>query len=460
MKKQTFKLFVVLAFIALFCAPLPTDNEAGKHTIRLSLEKIERDSAVFSGEPIRAIVETGESTYFSTFAWHTGMGKLIIPEQMINKYAKQFEVYLYWKNYPSRKDVALNSYYDTVFITVGGNLKESNKTRVRVTNLPVTVDSVLIGDTVFNGEQKIWKYMVRDKNSEVPIRFYARDLDGKIPDITYSGNKGTILQSSANLLQMTYMVPTGNFNDTIHYLIFDHLGGNEYRDLNIKRYAANLPPVIDSIVFEDTILKGSNLYHIGFPSIDTLKLQAYVHDPEGTDVSCTWKAYASSRIKSDLVRDNKIMYVCTTGVCRQVHKDTTILIDTIKIVVKDVNNDSAVVKIEVVKGDINYPPYFEKILINDSIFAAPETLIVYPIEFSSSYRVKIKAGDPEDDSLEVKWTGVPLAQLSEVSDTGAVFTSSEAQLSDTLSISISDNDFTVIRKVLLLAPENRENTTE
>lgn len=453
MKKSFFPNFTVLIFISLFCSPLPTENTLNSNSIRLSLEKVLRDSAVYSGKPILAIIESSDSTVFSDLAWHTGMGKLIIPEKMINRYSKKFEVYLYWKNYPSKKDIETNSYYDTVFVTVGGNLKESNKVRVEVTNLPVIIDSVLIGDTVFNGMDTCYKYQVKNKFTDLPVRFYARDLDGKIPDITFSGNRSPIMQSSTIPLQMTYTVPAGNFNDTIHFLVFDHLGGSEYRDVNIKRYAVNLPPVIDSIVCEDTTLKGSSLYHVGFATIDTLSIKAYVHDPEGTDVKCTWKAYARYRVeKDDLNNNNNIGYVCTTSVCREIHKDTTIILDTLKLVAKDAQNDSTEVKIVLIKGKLNYPPTVKSIQVKDSVFTNPDSIISYKINYSTAYQIKITTYDSENDSLIIKWSGVPLSQLTEISDTTAVFTSTEAQITDTLIVTVSDSNMAVVRKLVLKTP--------
>lgn len=455
MKKTNFQIIALLVTIAIFCSPLPTENTSGLNSIRLSLEKVERDSAVYSGKPIHTIVETADSTYFSDFAWHTGMGKLIIPEGMVNRYAKRFEVDLYWKNYPSRKDIQSNSYFDTVFITIGGRLKESNKVSVRVTNLPVIIDSILIGDSVFNGVENFLRYQIRSKNADIPLQFYARDLDGKMPDLTFSGNTGRIQLSNTNNLLMTYTLPSGYFNDTIHFLIFDHQGSSEYRDINLKRYAANLPPVVDSIVFEDTTLKGANLYQVGFPSFDTLRIKAYAHDPEGTDISCTWKAYVSNRIRNDVLLSNQISYVCTTGLCKNVHTDTTILIDTLKLVVRDNHNDSTVVKIELVKGAINYPPVINAIYIEDSIFTNTDSIIRFPIEYSSKYNIRVIKADPESDTLNVKWTGVPLSQLSQISDTSAVFSSTEAQITDTLVISVSDKKTVVEGKVVLISPVDR-----
>lgn len=455
MKKKVFHIYGLLVLVVIFCAPLPTDNEVEKHTMRLSLEKTDRDSAVFSGEPIHAIVETGDSTLFSSLAWHTGMGRITIPIDMINKYDKQFDVYLYWRSYPAKKDLETKTYYDTVFVSIGGSLRESNKTVVKVTNLPVIVDSILVADTIMSGEDKFWKYQIYDSSKTVKILFYARDFDGKIPDITYSGNKGKIIQSTVNPLQMTYEVSSGRTNDTIHFLVFDHMGAKLYYDLNIKPYKPNSPPVIDSIEFQDTILKGANLYHVGFASFDTLKIVAYIHDPEGTDVNCKWKAYASTRIQENDLFNNEINYVCTSGVCKQVHKDTSILVDTIKLVVTDENGDSSVAKIEIVKGNINYPPFIEEITINDSLFEKPDSIISFPIEYSGAYQIIIKTADPDSDSVKVMWTGIPQSQLTMSTDSGVTFTASEAQISDTLIITASDKKSQVISRILFLSPSDR-----
>lgn len=371
MKKTILGFLALFVVLTLLCSPSPTENNTDSNLIRLSLERVGRDSAVYSGKPIHAIVETDDSTIFSDFAWHTGMGKLIIPQGMVNRYAKKFELDLYWVNYPSRKDVQTNSYFDTVFITIGGGLRESNKVRVKVTNLPVIIDSIMIGNKVFNGNEKTLRYQIKGSDTEISVQFFARDLDGKIPDMTFSGNTGKIMQSSVNPMQMTYNISSGIINDTIHFLVFDHQGSSEYRDICISRYAKNLPPVVDSIVLGDTTLKGASHYRSGFSIIDTLKVKACAHDPEGDDIIFSWSTNINNWIKNDTSAGDQISYICTTGVCKETQQDTSILIDTLKLVVKDNHNDSSVVNIELFKGDINHQQQSRDIQTNDSIFINP-----------------------------------------------------------------------------------------
>lgn len=354
MKKTTLEFLVLLVAMTLFCSHAPTENNSDPNLIRLSLEKEDRDSAVFSGKPIPAIVETEDSTIFSDFAWHTGMGKLIIPQGMVNRFAKRFEVELYWINYPSRKDIQTNSYFDTIFITIGGGLKESNKVIVKVTNLPVIIDSIMIGERVFKGNETDIRYPVKGTGTEIPVQFFARDLDGKNPDLAFSGNNGKIIQSGVNPMQMTYvplgiMNDTGIINDTIHFMVFDHQGSSEYCDIRIRCYSVSLPPVVDSIVLGDTTLKGANHYRIGFPFIDTIRIKAYAHDPEGDDLYFGWSENIGYWIKNDLLV-NQVTYICTTGICKENIDSNAIFIDTLKLVVKDYLNDSSVVNIELFKG--------------------------------------------------------------------------------------------------------------
>lgn len=355
MKKTILELLALFIVVNLLCSsePAPTEVSSGsRSTIRLSLEKVERDSAVFSGKPILAIVETDDSTTFSDFAWHTGMGKFMIPQGMVNKYAKRFEVDLYWLNYPSRKDIQTSSYFDTVYITIGGGLRESNKVRVKVTNLPVIIDSIRIEDKVYNGSDNYIRHKIKDDKTETFVQFFARDLDGKNPDLTFSGNKGKIIQSSANPMLMTHNMALDDIIDTIHFLIFDHNGSSEYRDVYICRYDKNIPPVVDSIVLGDTTLTGDSNYISGFSGMDTLKVKAYAHDPEGDELLYFWNSTVLNLIEKDEATDEQISYICTTGVCKDTLKETTILIDTLKLVVKDIHNDSSVVNIELIKGEI------------------------------------------------------------------------------------------------------------
>ncbi len=368
MKKSILELLTIFIFVIMHCSHAPTEVRSDSGSpIRLSLEKVERDSAVFSGKPILAIVETNDSTIFSDFAWHTGMGKLIIPQGMVHKYAKRFEIELYWVNYPSRKDIQTNSYFDTVYITIGGGLRESNKVRVKVTNLPVIIDSILIGDKVFNGSDKNIRYQIKDDKTELSIQFFARDLDGKNPDLTFSGNKGKVMQSNVNPMLMTYNMPSGEIVDTIHFLIFDHQGSSEYRDVCIGVYSYNFSPVVDSIVLGDTTLKSNGQYRCYSSFPDTLEVKVYAHDPEGDNLSYFWSSTIDNKINVDGSADDQIYYICTKGVCQEIVKDTALLIDTLKLVVKDTNNDSSVVNIELFKGSINNKNQSRDTLSNDSI---------------------------------------------------------------------------------------------
>jgi hypothetical protein len=368
MKKMILEFITLLIAISLLCSPAPTENSSESNPIRLSLEKADRDSAVFSGKPIRAIVDTDDSTFFSDFAWHTGMGKLIIPQGMVSRYAKRFEVDLYWVNYPSRKDIQTSSYFDTVYISIGGGLRESNKVWVKVTNLPVIIDSIMIEDKVFSGSDKTVRYQINNSGNEISVQFFARDLDGKVPDLTFSGNIGKITQSIVNPMLMTYNIPSGAFCDTIHFLVFDHQGSSEYRDVYISSFAKNLPPVIDSIVVEDTTLKGASNYRLFFSLIDTLKVQAYAHDPEENELNYSWSAGFSNMYKVDTLSDDQMSYICTTGDCKQIQTDTSILIDTLKLLVRDNYGDSLNVNIELFKG----PQQKRDVKTSDSIFIKPK----------------------------------------------------------------------------------------
>ena len=86
--------------------------------------------------------------------------------------------------------------------------------------------------------------------------------------------------------------------------------------------------------------------------MDTLKVKAHAYDPEGDELTYFWSSTGHNLIKIDDDTGEEMSYVCTTGDCQDTLKETTVVIDTLKLVVKDIYNDSSVVNIELIKGKI------------------------------------------------------------------------------------------------------------
>ena len=442
---------MLFSLLWAFCAPLPTEINSQQHTIKLSLEQQGRDYAEFSGEPITAIVELSDSVLFNTITWRTGMGNYTIPENTVGSKATTFKVNLFWRTYPLRKDTSDNCFYDTIYVSTGGNLNFSNQVRVKVSNLPVVVDSATVGSTTFSGRDLVWSEQIDASVSSIPIRIYARDLDGKVVQLSYSGNKGTIMQSTSNQLQLTYETPGTEFKDSISFIIYDRSRGQEIRTLILWRLLPNVPPVIDSMHVADTSMSGmSSIYRVAFRCIDTLRFRAFAHDPNGTVTRYTWKAGVNSRLKQDSTAKNTAIYICTTRVCLDSNSTDVMVIDTIFLTVFDNRGDSTMKKIEINRGTIKHPPQIKSMYINSQSISLNDTIVSYNAASSSQYQIKLNLSNTNSDNFSVSYSGIDASRLSGGTDTGIVYFSPAFHDTDTLTISVTQNELITTQHLVFM----------
>lgn len=424
-------------------------DETKEQPIQFSLEVSGRDTASFSGQPVKALIVLKDNINFSELAWNTGEGSISVPDSIIGKTAKSFEVDLIWKSYPAKMDLQDKCFYDTVFVSIGGGYQTSNKVQVKVTNLPVVLDSIRIGDTFYNEIKKVCRYRLDESSEDISLQFFARDLDEKIPDITFAGNfKGVIEQlNPQSPLELLYSVPADEFDDTITFLIYDHEGSQVYRSVILFR-DYNKPPVIDSISVQNQILKGSkSIYNVALPAFTQLDLQAFAHDFNGTVSRFSWKAIRPGSLKWDSIQTDRAQYFCQT--CGQdTLRDTAVMIDTVTLTAFDNRGDSTFCRMEILKGELNNPPVLDMISINDTLLALQDTIISYQVSGPCAYNIKMRTSDPDSNQLTVLWSGVASSRLSSISDSGIIYTTSASLGRDTLVISISDRQLTTRQRIV------------
>ncbi len=433
----------------LLCAPFPTDPLDEESTVfRLSLEEIGRKSAEFSGAPIEAIIELDRDTSFGSIYWHTGQGDPPrCADTAFNKPSKRFTAVLFWTKYPLVKDSSDNCYYDTIWASMGGGVKKSNKVRVKVTNLPVFIDSCRFDSSLFRGNDTLWlcSLSARLKDS-YQLNVYARDLDNKTVSLQIIGNKGIIIRSGVQALSMKYEPPEGDFIDTIRFIASDHKGGQAIRTLIIRHITPNTPPIIDSIQVNTTMLKTSSMvggiYRVGFPAFDTLRLRLFAHDSGGSISRVAWRA-KTNRLVVDSVNNMLALFICSGGSCTDTLRDTSVVVDTITITVSDNRGDSTVRRIELSKGTINQPPQIKKLQFGSSAVVLSDTFANVKITGGAEYLIKVNASDPEKKPLTTVWSCYPSSRLTGKTDSTARYTAPERLDTDTVKISVSDGILTV-----------------
>lgn len=438
----------------LFCAQLSTnsDGDGEPAVLRLSLEEVGRSEAEFSGAPIEAIIELDVDTPFHYLHWHTGKGNLLYPDTILDDKAKRFSIQLFWKEYPQVLDTVEDNYFDTVWVTMGGGLKRSNKVRVEVTNLPVVIDSIRLDSILFLGQDTVW-------NCSLPVvlepsymlYLYARDLDGKTPEVEVLGNRGKVILDDIDLLNMIYEPLEGDFIDSMDIIVYDQKGGQAIRKLVIVHMTPNILPFIDSIRIASTMLRGTsgNRYQVGFRAFDTLQIRLYAHDSLGTIEDVYWDA-EENLLVPDTASALRAVYICTTETFLDTVDDTSYAADEITITVRDNRGDSTTAVVQLFHGKLNELPVIEKIFIGEDEVALSGALTMIEVSGGLRYVIRLEAKDPEGEELAVSWSAGNGSALSGKSDTAAFYRTPSESDTDTVTVSVSDGKSTVTGKIGLM----------
>jgi hypothetical protein len=427
--------------IFLFCSPMPVENE-NAYSIRLNLEYAGNVTAEFTGEPILAIIETADSVLFSSLTWKTGNGLYSADDTTYLKSRRRFNAYLSWNTYPRHKDTADNGYYDTIYIGLGGNIKRSNPVIVKVSNLPVVIDSMKAGTRTFKPSETIWKMSVHDSIHKLNIRIYARDFDNKTPDMVISGSNYVLEKYQGEPFRVGYVTPAGQFKDTLIFTLFDRAQGQDVKELFLERVYPNTPPVIDSVRIYTGIFRfAGGKPRAAFEEIDTLRLRLYYHDNNDTVSSITWSLKKNALVKDDGSKAS-ISLVCTTSNCKKIATRNLITIDTVRVVLHDSKGDSAVGYIYIGKRILNKPPVIMKVVADSSTVNDTNTAVTFLN--GRGYEKKIltlEVYDPDSTRLSCIWN-VKKGKLNIDSGTTVVYSAPSFITRDTITVTLSDNELT------------------
>ena len=446
-------LLIMTGFLT--CTPVVSDTgtEEEAYLLQLSLEETGRTTAEFSGSPVQATILLDRDTTFNVLTWYTGQGYPVYPEDILNKRAKKFTIELNWNAYPLHKDTVDDCYYDTVWVSIGGGLKKSNRAFVKVTNLPIVVDSARFDTISYLGQDTVWQCSLPPTlKASYQLTIFARDLDRKPPMLQYLGNRGTIVPDGNNPLEMEYFPPEGDFRDSIDFIIFDQKRGQAFRRLLVSHISPNVPPSIDSFLVKNTILNSSSLvngvYRVAFIAFDTLQLNVYAHDTLGSLQRAVWKAVENS-ITADSSSSFRATYVCEDKTCTDTLRDSSVVIDIITVTVFDDRGDSAVRKVELSKGKLNQPPQIESFLFGGEAVRFTDSRGTVSATGGETYPITIETADPEKKDVTVSWSGTPSARFSLKTDSSILYKAPLSLGTDTLMLSVSDGTLTAVRSLLI-----------
>ncbi len=452
-----FAVMVSIAAAAVLCMKNPVQKDNGNNGMTLTLEDKTSTTATFSGEPITAFLTFRDSVWFDDIAWHLGAGKFVYPSAALGKKIKEAQVKLLWDVMPIKKDSATGNYFDSIYISKGGELYRSNSAIVFVTNLAPVIDSIKISNRTYSARDTV-RDTVRayDTLPTLAIRVFAHDLNLNTLKCSWLDPSSRV-SSAANSLSASYLVPHSNYTDTVRLSVYDGMGGSVDRILFITSTGfRNRPPIIDSIRVKDSVFRGaSSPVFYAAARLDSLSFRVWARDSDVVDnIVIQW---TDKNVKQVALRPQgatmTMTWACTSATCKDTVKAGVKIMDTVIVTARD--NDSAWTSrtIIIVKGNLgsNKPPVIDSLRINDTLAKGAWTLLRYQATCRDSIRLRMFGHDP-DSADTIHWTlrALDSTRLKNVSDTAALYVCKDTLYRDTLTLMLSDNHLgSAVRQVVI-----------
>jgi hypothetical protein len=366
------------------CATLPVDTN-GDFFIRFTLEDGTNTEATFSGRPVTAYLAFDDSVYFDDVAWHLGNGKYQYPDIDPARKIKSVGVELSWTSKPRLYDTASGRYYDSVYVSMGGEQLRSNTARVYVANVPPVIDSVKVSRTSYTtGDTISYSVQLYDTLATFAIRVFAHDNDANALSCTWRGADARLYPNVTNNLLATYVLPSGTgIVDTIGATVYDGYGGNGQRTIYIQKGAINHSPFFDSLRITDTTARGIwTLFSYHATALDTIRFHVFARDTDASDAAhCTVTGKFAALLTG--VSDTAVRYLC---------KDS-LYSDTLTFRVYD-NHSVNVTKTVAISIDNRYP-VIDSVSCGDSLFKSSAPLYQRSATALDSVLIRIYAHDPD-----------------------------------------------------------------
>ena len=449
--------------ILIMCA-MPADQTGnGSYRISLTVDDKTHTEATFSGPFITASLSFSDSVFFDDIAWHLGAGKFVYPSVAQVKKIKNIQVSLYWNAMPVHKDTVKKCYYDSIYVSIGGEQYRSNPARINVTNLPPVIDSVKINTAVFKIADTI-RYSVNptDTTGSFLIKVIAHDLDSKVLSASWwPSNSPRLTKATDGTLNAYYHAPLFNLIDTFGVEVYDGAGGSDSRVMIIQtRKNANRPPIIDSVSAKDTLFTGSaDLYYYSSAKLDSVKFKVSAHDSDlGDGMFYQW---TNKSLKTAVLRSAgataTLVWACTSSICRDTSKALK-AIDTVSVTVFDNDSAKAMKTIVIVKGAIgpNKPPVFDSLTVNDTLLKGVWTIAVYKATVRDTIEFRMFAHDPDSiDTIHFSVTAHDTLRIRKLGDTAAVYTCRDSIYRDTVLLHLYDLHMASVDKKVVIDVSNR-----
>jgi hypothetical protein len=444
--------------ILILCAMPVNQNGNGAYRISLTVDDKTHTEATFSGEPISAFLTFRDSVP-DDIAWHTGLGqKLVLPYV---KKDKELQAKLFWLSMPTHKDSATGKFYDSVYVSTGGEQFRSNGVRIFVTNLAPVIDSVKVSSTTYKINDTLrYSVKVSDSLPTFLVRVFSHDLDKNVLSCSWSG-AGARLLPVIGALNATYIIPQFNCLDTVGAEVYDGQGGAATRVMIIQTQKnANRAPVIDSVSAKDTLFTGNaDLYYYSSAKLDSIKFKVSAHDSDrGDGMFYQW---TNKSLKTAVLRSAgttaTLVWACTAATCRDTSKALKTF-DTVSVTVFDNDSAKAMKTIVIVKGTIgpNKPPVFDSLMVKDTLLKGAWSIATYKATVRDSIAFRMYAHDPDSlDTIHFSVTAHDTQRTRKLGDTAAVFACRDSIYRDTVLLHLYDLHMASVDKKVIVDVSNR-----
>lgn len=443
-------LIMVLGTAACL-SPVATDSDAG--WLQLSLEKLGIKKAIYSGEPIIAFLTIRDSARYSDIVWHGGKAKhgnpvnveTGLPVTDYNRYIHSLSVELFWTELPSPMD-SNGNFFDTIYASMGGQIRSSNTVRVVVANLAPVLDSIYVDSTGYDqavdlhpDSAIVWEVGNMDS---VLLRVKAHDADDRILRVSFSGGTRGILlaDETQERKDAVYVTPNDFFTDTIRITVYDSNGGQVVRAVVLQRVMPNYAPGLDSLVVNGSNLRLSKgVYRYVSVAFDTVRINVFAHDSNGDALTTEWtvKHGTFSDTAANSLRRTYTSDDTTTG---DTLEGLMVPLDTLGIRIADVVDASLQLTIIIAHGSPNELPEIDSLYLGPVGHVVTGKAIPYTMAPSAAVSLRAIAHDldPRDSVLSYHWICLDTTRLSLHKGDSSFYTAGDAVYTDTLLLAVAD----------------------
>jgi len=449
--------------VCIFDCAVPTENNEDAPDMELSLEQKGRYEAEFFGESITALLYLREAVPYEDIAWTLGNAKkgnvinLRTNEPITTNTAdsvSRVSLELYWITKPANDDAV-----DSIYASIGGGVKRSNKVSVFVSNIAPSIDSITLDTIGYNKITQMhpdsvikFEILYEFRLDTVHMKLQAKDLEDRDLSIQWKAREQSRILSditSQSKNEASYLVPDDHtFNDTVTVSVYDKDGGQVMKKIVFYCNGPNLAPLVDSVVvdtFRFTDFTDMPSYYNRV--IDTLSFFAFAHDSFGDSIFPIWRAN-NGTFTADKRTPFKQNYISSDETTKIPLYDSARAVDTVWITIADNREESTTVAVEIIQGMPNREPEIDSVVVDDGDetqkFSASQIPFAYLSNLDDTLEFTIYASDPDlpDSVLNYNWS----ANNNEVfldapgNSASADYICGNTAFLDSISVTISDRE--------------------